>query len=381
MDAKDNRKKFPTFHNMVGGSAAMRKVFDLIGKSAKTDSSVLIVGESGVGKELAAKAVHELGPRKRNPFVAVNCGALPEHLIESELFGHEKGAFTGALKDRKGRFESARSGTLFLDEIGEMPLGLQPKLLRVLQEKTFQPLGSDRTVCSDAKVVAGTNRDLMELQRAGAFRLDLYFRLNVLNITIPPLRERGEDIEILARWFLNKYTEKEKRNDLEISPGALKSLKKYHFPGNVRELSNLIERAVVWTEGNRIENFEFEGSRSEHRGGGGGDETGAAAEGEREGLLADLKEIEVVSGRESMRKWHETLRCVSIENICDFLHGTGGREFSRKEFARFLETVAGNGGDKYKTAGVYLKILTRNDVCEHNGQQANRSGYIVLYGR
>ena len=279
MDAKDNRKKFPMFHNMVGGSDAMRKVFDLIEKSAKTDSSVLIVGESGVGKELAAMAVHELGPRKRNPFVAVNCGALPEQLIESELFGHEKGAFTGALKDRKGHFESARSGTLFLDEIGEMPLGLQPKLLRVLQEKTFQPLGSDRTVCSDAKVVAGTNRDLMELQRAGAFRLDLYFRLNVLNITIPPLRERGEDIEILARWFLNKYSEKEKRNGLEISPGAMKSLKKYHFPGNVRELSNLIERAVVWTEGDRIENFEFDGPRSEHRGGGGRGEKGGIVDG------------------------------------------------------------------------------------------------------
>ncbi len=376
MKRDGKQKTYPVFRDMVGKSAEMGKVFDRIERFAKTERTVLILGESGVGKELAARAVHESSRRKGNPFVAVNCAALSGQLIESELFGHEKGAFTGALQKRTGRFETARSGSLFLDEIGDMPMVLQPKLLRVLQEGTFEPVGSDRTVRSDVRIIAATNRDLMERQRAGKFREDLYYRLNVLTITLPPLRERPEDVEILARVFLERFAKEMNLPDLEISPSAMRELKRHEFPGNVRELKNLVERAVVEADGSIIESFDFSGSRNDdfRRTGGAEDELPQKAE--RKVLMAKLTKIEVVSGKRTV-KWHEQLRCVSIEKICDFLHETGGGEFGREEFARFLRQESNKDGNKYKTAGEFLKILTRNGVCGHNGEKANRSRFFM----
>ena len=232
-------------HNMVGESALMRQVYQLISKVAPTDSTVLISGESGTGKELAARAIHRNSKRAGRPFVAVNCAALAETLIESELFGHEKGAFTGALGQKKGRLEIADGGTVFLDEIAELSHGLQVKLLRVLQEREFERVGSTRTVKVDIRLLTATNKDLEEAIAQGAFRQDLFFRLNVVQLKMPALRERLEDISLLANYFTAKYAEKCNRKVVGISPEAQKRLSSYDWPGNVRELENAIERAVV----------------------------------------------------------------------------------------------------------------------------------------
>jgi Nif-specific regulatory protein len=239
-------------HNMVGESKAMRQVYQFIARVAPTDATVLIAGESGTGKELAARAIHQNSKRAGKPFVAVNCAALTESLLESELFGHEKGAFTGALAQRKGRLEIADGGTLFLDEIGDLSLPLQVKLLRVLQEREFERVGGSRTVRIDIRLLTATNRDLEELIAAGSFRQDLFYRLNVLEIEMPSLRKRSEDIPLLANYFAIKYGEKCNRKVLGISPEAQKCLVAYDWPGNVRELENTIERAVVLGTTERI---------------------------------------------------------------------------------------------------------------------------------
>ncbi len=232
-------------HNMIGESPLIQQVYDLIARVAKTDSTVLISGESGTGKELAARAVHRNGKRNDRPFVAVNCAALAESLLESELFGHEKGAFTGALMQRKGRLEIADGGTVFLDEIAELSPPLQTKLLRVLQEREFERVGGTRPIKIDVRVIAATNRDLDKAISNGSFRQDLFFRLNVVQLEMPALRERPEDIPMLANYFLTRYAAKCKRKVFEISPEAHDWLLKYEWPGNVRELENAIERAVV----------------------------------------------------------------------------------------------------------------------------------------
>jgi Nif-specific regulatory protein len=232
-------------HNMVGESALMRQVYQLISKVAPTDSTILISGESGTGKELAARAIHRNSKRAGRPFVAVNCAALAETLIESELFGHEKGSFTGALGQKKGRLEIADGGTVFLDEIAELSHALQVKLLRVLQEREFERVGGTRTVKVDIRLLTATNKDLEEAIAQGAFRQDLYFRLNVVQLKMPALRERPEDISLLANYFTAKYAEKCNRRVVGISPEAQKRLISYAWPGNVRELENAIERAVV----------------------------------------------------------------------------------------------------------------------------------------
>jgi transcriptional regulator with GAF, ATPase, and Fis domain len=231
--------------NMIGESAAMRKVYQLIERVAPTDSTVLINGESGTGKELAAQAIHLNSPRRDQPFVAINCAALTETLLESELFGHEKGSFTGATAQKKGKIETANSGTLFLDEIGEMPVHLQAKLLRVLQEREFERVGGTRPIKSDIRLIAATNRDLQAEVKAGNFREDLFYRLNVVRLTMPSLRERKEDILPLAEIFAEKFSRRINRRVRGISANAKKLLIKYDFPGNVRELENAIERAVV----------------------------------------------------------------------------------------------------------------------------------------
>jgi two-component system NtrC family response regulator len=231
--------------NMVGKSKPMRKVYDLIDKVAESKASVLITGPSGTGKELIAKAVHYSGPRKNRPFVSINCGALTETLLESELFGHEKGAFTGAVAMKKGRFELADGGTLFLDEVGDMPLPLQVKLLRVLQEMEFERVGGTRTISVDVRVLSASNRDIKEDVAQNTFREDLFYRLNVIQIEVPPLRERIDDIPLLVKHFIEKYQSNEGKAKIELSPEAWKTIYAYDWPGNVRELENVIERAVV----------------------------------------------------------------------------------------------------------------------------------------
>lgn len=232
-------------HNMIGESQRMRDVYQFIARVAPTSATVLILGESGTGKELAARAIHLNSPRKTKAFVAVNCAALTETLLESELFGHEKGAFTGAIAQKKGKLEVADGGTLFLDEVGEMPALLQAKLLRVLQEQEFERVGGTRTLHVDIRLIAATNKDLEEAIRQGDFRQDLYYRLNVVSLSMPPLRERREDIPLLASYFVQKYSDKCNRKVRGISSEARARLSNYDWPGNVRELENAIERAVV----------------------------------------------------------------------------------------------------------------------------------------
>ena len=239
-------------HNLVGDSPAMRRAYERLARVARSDTTVLLTGETGTGKELAARAIHLNGTRARRAFVAVNCAALPETLMESELFGHERGAFSGAISQKKGRFELADGGTIFLDEVGELTLGAQVKLLRVLQEREFERLGGTRPLKVDIRVVAATNRTLEEEVQAGRFRSDLLFRLNVVQIKMPPLRERGRDIETLASHFLVKYGDKAGRRVGGFSEEALKALLTYRWPGNVRELENAVERAVVLGSGDMI---------------------------------------------------------------------------------------------------------------------------------
>ena len=238
------------FEGIIGKSGGIAKIYQLIQKVAASNTNVLISGESGTGKELVARAIHLNGPRKNKPFVAVNCGAIPETLIESELFGHVRGAFTGAVADHTGLFKQADLGTVFLDEVGELPLHLQVKLLRVLQDKTFTPVGSSKQVKVDVRVISATNRDLRRELEEGRFREDLFYRLNVVQMVLPPLRSRKEDIAALAHYFLRKFAVSHSKNVQEISSTALMHLMNYSFPGNVRELENIVEHAVAVTNQN-----------------------------------------------------------------------------------------------------------------------------------
>jgi two-component system response regulator HydG len=245
------------FEDLIGKSAAMQQVFELIRQVAPTQATVLITGESGTGKELVAKAIHAISPRRFEPFIPLSCGALPDTLLESELFGYEKGAFTGAQHTKKGRFEMAHGGTLFLDEIGEISLKTQIDLLRVLQEKSFRRLGGTDMVQVDVRIISATNRDLPEAIAQGLFRSDLYYRLNVVNVGLPPLRERREDIPLLAKHFLRRYAIEINKKIERLSPAALELLMAHHWPGNIRELQNAIERAVVISPGHELTPGEF----------------------------------------------------------------------------------------------------------------------------
>jgi Nif-specific regulatory protein len=238
--------------NIIGNSDKMQEVFESVHRVADSKATVLLYGESGTGKELIAKAIHYRSPRSKGPFVKFNCASIPEGLLESELFGHEKGAFTGAITARKGRFELANSGTILLDEVGDLPVTLQPKILRVLQEREFERVGGEKTIKVDVRLIAATSRNLEELVLKGKFREDLYYRLNVVPIFMPALRERKEDILPLTEYFINRSNE-ENRKSISMSPKALKILAGYTWPGNVRELENTIERLVVMSNGNTIE--------------------------------------------------------------------------------------------------------------------------------
>lgn len=246
-------EEISTYNNtLVGKSSAMRELYDLMVKVARSDTTVLISGESGTGKELVAKTIHRLSSRPTRPFVPVNCAAIPEELLESELFGHVRGAFTGAVNARQGRFQLAHKSTLFLDEVGEMSAKLQVKLLRVLQEWEFEPVGSDKAVRVDVRLVAATNQDLSLAVREGRFREDLFYRLNVIPINLPPLRERREDIPLLVSHFLQHHCRKKGKVVERVQEEVLAVLQRYSWPGNVREVENLMERLVVLNEGGTI---------------------------------------------------------------------------------------------------------------------------------
>jgi two-component system response regulator GlrR len=240
------------FSNIVARSSKMHSLLDSVAQIAKTDSTVYIQGESGTGKELIAKAIHMASDRKTKPFVAINCAALPEGILESRLFGHEKGAFTGAIKNAKGLFTQAHGGTIFLDEIGDMPLGIQAMLLRVLQERTFYPLGSEKLVEVDVRVIVATNRDLTQMVKQGLFREDLYYRIHVIPVILPPLRERKDDIPLLIEHFREKFNRQMNKGIKGLTPKALQKMMHYDWPGNVRELENTMEYAVALSQQDTI---------------------------------------------------------------------------------------------------------------------------------
>ncbi|MBI2924444.1 MAG: sigma-54-dependent Fis family transcriptional regulator [Verrucomicrobia bacterium] len=237
---------------IVGRSEAMQTVFKLIGQVAATDATALLTGESGTGKELVARAIYHHSRRSEQPFLAINCAAIPEHLLESELFGHEKGAFTGATLQRIGKFEQCHRGTIFLDEIGDMSLATQTKILRVLQSGAFERVGGNQTIAADVRVIAATNKQLEQAVAAKAFREDLFYRLNVVRLQLPPLRERREDIRLLVNYFLKKLAQAQGQAPKSISPEVIAALEQYHWPGNVRELENVIQRAIVVAKGDAI---------------------------------------------------------------------------------------------------------------------------------
>jgi len=247
-----NKAGADTFEEIVGRSAAMRRVLGEVETVSPTTATVLILGETGTGKELVARAIHRMSRRRNFPFITLNCAAIPTGLLESELFGYERGAFTGALSQKLGRFELANRGTLFLDEVGDIPLELQPKLLRALQEKAFERLGGTRTIPIDVRLVAATNRNLTQMMRDKLFRSDLYYRLKVFPITIPPLRDRPDDIPALAEYFTRKYAREMDRPVAAIPPDSTRALVSWRWPGNVRELENFIARAVILSSGTTL---------------------------------------------------------------------------------------------------------------------------------
>jgi formate hydrogenlyase transcriptional activator len=294
------------FEEIVGNSDALRRVLAEVETVAPTDSTVLIYGETGTGKELIARAIHNLSSRQSNAFVKLNCAAIPTGLLESEMFGHEKGAFTGAIAQRVGRFELANRGTVFLDEIGEIPLELQPKLLRVLQEREFERLGSTRTLRTDARLIAATNRDLEAMVEEQKFRPDLYYRLNVFPVRVPALRERREDIPMLVRHFVQQFSRRMNRSVETIPSETMNTLVRYDWPGNIRELQNVIERAVIVSTGpvlraplddlrTRVPLAETSNGGSESKDA--GKMRGVLEDAERKQILAALKQAKwVVAG-------------------------------------------------------------------------------------
>ncbi len=294
---QEMEERLPQERAFIGESLQIRKIKDTIYRIAQTNSSVLITGESGTGKEVVARTIHEQSPVSSGPFVAINIGGVPENLLESELFGYEKGAFTGAVSRKSGMFELANGGTLFLDEIGDMPFSLQVKILRVLQEKCITRLGGTEPLPINARIVCATNKDLEQMVRDGKFREDLFFRLNVVRIHIPPLRERKDDIPLLAAWIIKKLNANMGRHFSGLTPEAMEKLKGYDFYGNIRELENILERAAIFSDGELItaDNIELRGNDLRPSG---TKETEASSS---EGL--SLKEIEKQTIEKALRRW------------------------------------------------------------------------------
>jgi two-component system, NtrC family, response regulator AtoC len=303
--------------DLIGDSIGMRKVYDLMERVAETDATVLITGESGTGKELVARALHKRSVRQKGPFVAINCAAMPETLLESELFGHVKGAFTDAKQGRPGLFQQASNGTLFFDEIGEMPLGMQPKLLRALQERTARPVGGTEEIPFDTRIIAATNRDLETLVEAGKFREDLFYRINVVRLEVPPLRMRSNDVLLLAQYFLEKIAARSAKKVVGLSSGAAEKLLAYEWPGNVRELQNCVERAVALTRYDTI-------------------------------VVEDLPE--------KIRDYRSTNIVVATEDASQLLPM---EEVERRYILRVLKTVGGNKTTAAKVLGFDRRTLYR----------------------
>jgi len=363
--------KNPNFHKMVGATEPMSRIYELIRTVAPTKAPVVIVGESGTGKELTARAIHDHSSRKDKPFVAVNCSATSPNLWESEMFGHEKGAFTGAVGTKKGRFECAHQGTLLLDEISEMPPSLQVKLLRVLQEMEFERVGGTRTIKADVRLIAATNRDLKKGVQQGWFREDLFFRLNVITMTVPPLRDRKEDIPPLVDHFLAKYARETEKDVHGISCEAMEALTKYAFPGNVRELENIIQRAVILAKGTEITLHDLPEDLSK----GLSEENDGSSVVRTDDLFKALETATICNNGGPPKLWYQTLKSISLGTIFEFLLKMNTRQFSRNEFATFLSHQAKSDRNKYGTAGKYLSILKKNRICVHNSKKANQSRY------
>ncbi len=300
--------------DLIGKSPAILRVLELVDKVAPTSSSVVLAGETGTGKEVIAGTIHFGSPRAAAPFVKVNCATLPETLLESELFGHEKGAFTGAEKLRVGRFEQAHEGTLFLDEIADVSFPVQAKLLRVLQEREFERLGSNRTISVDVRIITATSKDLPQEIREGRFRPDLYYRLNVVTIQVPPLRERGGDVELLARHFMHRYATDLKKAVTDIDEPALSLLTSYRWPGNIRELKNVIERAVIMTETTSIRVRDLSLPWSRELGGTGTGPAGAPGAGTASGPPGDAARRALVIPPDGLR-WEEMERDLVVQAL------------------------------------------------------------------
>ncbi|MEM1348906.1 MAG: sigma 54-interacting transcriptional regulator [Myxococcota bacterium] len=318
------------FENLLGRSMAMREIFALLERVSPTDYTVLVEGESGTGKELVAEAIHAHSPRAKGPFIVVDCSAIPRDLIESELFGHVKGAFTGASGTRKGAFEAARGGTLFLDELGELPLELQPKLLRALESKEVKPVGSNEPMKSDARIVAATNRNLIHEVREGNFREDLYYRFAVIKVALPPLRERPEDISLLVEHFLQAANEMAGREDIDISYRTMEKLKRHRWPGNIRELKNFIERAVLLAQGDTIET-----------------------------RYLNTDEMRADADEEAMSQAAAPMAQMAIDENLPFKEAKNRliEEFEKSYWSTLLERTGGNVSKAARIAGVHRKSV------------------------
>ncbi len=325
---KDELKEKYNIHNLIGNSSSMHLVYENIIQVAQSNATVLLRGESGTGKELVAHAVHYNSPRAQKPFVKINCGAIPENLLESELFGYEKGAFTGATDRKKGKFELADGGTIFLDEIGELPLNLQVRLLRVLQEKEFERVGGIKTIKINVRIIAATNRNLEEEMTKGRFREDLYYRLNVFPIYLPPLHEHKTDVLLLAEHFLTKYARENNKHIIRLSTLAIDLLNSYHWPGNVRELQNCMERAVLVCDGETIQ--------STH-------------------LPPTLQRVDTVDTREKVSLAHQ-VENFEKELIIDALKKTRG---IKSKAAKYLSTTERILGYKMQQYDIDYKIFRR----------------------
>ncbi|MDY6953709.1 MAG: sigma-54 dependent transcriptional regulator [Thermodesulfobacteriota bacterium] len=357
---------------IIGKSACMISILKTVSKVAPKNVSVLITGETGTGKELIAQALHDQSPRGDKPFIAVNCAAIPENLMENELLGHEKGAYTGAISMQKGRFERAHGGTLFLDEIGDLSLTLQAKLLRVLEEMTIERLGGDRSIPVDVRVLAATNKDLKRGIKDGAFRKDLFFRLKVITIKIPPLKERKDDLPLLIDHFLNQYGKDNGGGRPRLSHLAHQALMGYSYPGNIRELQNIIIGAAIFAENGVISLQHIRGVASLTCG------KGVDMEGrnvQSSLLFQDLKAVTIIDKEGRPKKWHQTLKAVRLENLHDYFLGTEGKWFSRKELTRFLQRKNTVETNRDATAGRYLAVLKDQAICVHNGKKANLSRF------
>ncbi len=299
---QETEERLPQDHAFIGESVQIQRIKSMISRIALTNSSVLVTGESGTGKEVIARTIHEQSPLSEGPFVAINIGGVPENLLESELFGYEKGAFTGAVSRKTGMFELASGGTLFLDEIGEMPSSLQVKILRVLQERTITRLGGTQPIPINARIVCATNRNLEDMVREGSFREDLFYRLNVVRIHVPPLRERKEDIPLLVSWILRKLNVRMGRQFTGLTPEAMEKLKEYGFHGNIRELENILERAAIFTDGSIIgeDELDLRANELEPSLGGSGGFDGGLMLGDE---AVSLKDIEKQAIERALRRW------------------------------------------------------------------------------